>query len=96
MRSYINEFQTLQKAVPSAPEIYAVDVVNYNTVYLFNNTVTPISWGNEYNTLGSYGKAVIYKGNENEINTGTLNVYLAEQIIGQPIPEATVVKKRFI
>ena len=96
IKKFVNEFQRLHNPIPSGPYAWNVSVVGYNTVYIFNNTIIPISWANEYNIIQGYQSKVVYRGNEEEFCTGILNIFLGEQISGNPSPECTVVKKKYI
>ena len=96
IRKFVNDFQRIQNPVPSSPYLCPVNVVGYNTVTIFNNTVTPIAWANESNYIGSFQSKVVYRGNQKEVCMGILNIFLGEKIVGFDAPEATVVKKKYI
>jgi hypothetical protein len=96
MREYVNDFQTVTKITPGAPEeAQDISIKGYNSITIINNTSSNIvSWNNTENYILPNG-VVYLKGDTDEYMTGTLRIIIQEQVIGFPENKVILIKKRY-
>jgi hypothetical protein len=97
MREYVNEFQTVTKQVPgSAQENIEINIKEYNSVKIFNNTIfNIISWDSIENYILPQQFVDVIKGDTDQYLYGKLIIILVEQIVGFPEPKCVLIKKRY-
>jgi len=96
MREFVNDFQTVTKITPGAPEeAQDISIKGYNSITIINNTSSNIvSWNNTENYILPNG-VVYLKGDTDEYMTGTLRIIIQEQVIGFPENKVILIKKRY-
>jgi hypothetical protein len=96
MKEFVNEFQTVYKIVPSAPEeAQDINIKGYNSITIINNVASNIiSWNNTENYILPNG-VVYLKGDTDEFITGFLRIIMQEQVIGFPQNKVVLIKKRY-
>ena len=96
MREFVNEFQTVTKITPGAPEeAQDINIKDYNSITIINNTASNIvSWNNTENYILPNG-VVSLKGDTDEFITGVLRIIMQEQVVGFPDNKVILIKKRY-
>lgn len=96
MIEFINDFQTVYKIVPGAPEeAQDINIKGYNSITIINNVNQNIvSWNNTDNYILPNG-VVYLKGDTNEFITGVLRIIMQEQVVGFPQNKVVLIKKRY-
>lgn len=96
MKEFINNFETVTKQVPGAPqEEFDIKIKDYNSIIIFNNTISNyISWDNAENYILPQ-QYVKLNGDTNQFITGVLKIILFEQVLGFPEPKCVIIKKRY-
>ena len=96
MREFVNDFQTVTKITPGAPEeAQDIKIKGYNSITIINNTSSNIvSWNNTENYILPNG-VVYLKGDTDEFITGVLRIIMQEQVLGFPDNKVVLIKKRY-
>ena len=95
MREYVNNFQTVTKLTTAAEEQFDIQIKDYNSITIINNSISNIVALDNSNNYILPNGVININGDTDQFLHGVLRIILFEQVIGFPPPKVVVIKKRY-